>query len=155
MPQTSAGLLPFTVDAAGVRLFIVRMAGPFFVGKDFGAWTIAKGLYDPASESPVDAARREFAEEVGVPAPEGELIDLGQVRASSGKLITVFAVDTDPSLAFVGSNLFELEWPRGSGSMQWFPEVDDGQWFAPDVARRKLAGVMSQFVDRLVDAVAR
>ena len=136
MALHSAGLLPFRLDdPAGLAVFLVRMAGPYWEGKHEGAWSIAKGLFEPGIEDAEAAARREFAEEVGV-VFEGPLSALGEVVLRSGKVVHVFAGHARHDLAFVGSNLFEMEWPRGSGRLEWFPEVDDGRWLTITEARR-------------------
>ncbi len=152
MAVQSAGLLPYRRDGAGLHVFLVHMGGPFWARRDEGGWSVAKGLTDPC-EDPADAARREFAEEVGVPAPPGDLVDLGSRRMPSGKLVRVFAVEAPASLAFVASNTFALEWPRGSGRIQDFPEVDRAAWFTLDEARTKLVAGQIGFLDTLADRV--
>lgn len=138
MPLHSAGLLPFTRVDGSVQVFIVHMGGPFWGNRDRGSWSLAKGMYTPGEEAPEDAARREFSEEVGVTPPEGELIDLGEVRLSSGKRVRGFAVEASHDLAFVESNTFEVEWPRRSGKFRTYPEVDRADWFELDEARSRL-----------------
>ncbi|MFT3876180.1 MAG: NUDIX domain-containing protein [Propioniciclava sp.] len=155
MPLYSAGLLPFTVGDAGVQVFIVHMGGPFWGHRDRGGWSLAKGMYIPGDEAPEDAARREFGEEVGVPAPEGELIDLGEVRLSSGKRVHGFAVEASPDLAFVASNTFEVEWPRRSGRYRTYPEVDRAGWFSLDEARTKLTLGQVPLLDALHEHLTR
>ncbi|QPE04341.1 NUDIX domain-containing protein [Microbacterium schleiferi] len=141
MPVTSAGLLayrPTADDAARFEVLIAHMGGPFWQRKDAGAWTIPKGEYNAAEESPLEAARREFREELGIDPPDGPVIDLGSFAASR-KSITVFAVDgsaLDISRPVFGE--FELEWPPRSGRMASFPEVDRIAWMPLDVAAAKL-----------------
>ena len=55
-----------------------------------GAWTIPKGEIE-AGEDPLTVARREFEEELGVPVPAGELVDLGEIRQSGGKVVRAWA----------------------------------------------------------------
>lgn len=141
MPVTSAGLLayrPAADDAARFEVLIAHMGGPFWQRKDAGAWTIPKGEYNAAEESPLEAARREFREELGIDPPTGAVIDLGAFAASR-KSITVFAVDgsgLDISRPVFGE--FELEWPPRSGRMASFREVDRVEWLPPAVAAEKL-----------------
>src|ERR687885_3033895 len=135
MPKTSAALLLFRRRDA-LEVLIAHMGGPFWARKDAGAWSIPKGEY--TDEEPLDAAVREFAEELGSPPPEGPVIPLGTVRQSGGKTVTTFAVEGDFDLAVFRSNTFELEWPRGSGRIQEFPEVDRAEWVTVEVAREKL-----------------
>ena len=147
----SAGLLAWHRADGALHAFLVHMGGPFWAGKDVAAWSVPKGILDPG-EDPVAAARREFAEEVGVPAPSGEPLDLGTVRSGS-KVIRAYAVEADPRLVFRTSNAFTLEWPPHSGRMQEFPEVDRGAWFPPDEARVRIVRSQLPFLDRLAKAV--
>lgn len=149
MPLHSAGLLPFARVDGQLRVFIVHMGGPFWGHRDIGGWSLAKGMYTPGEETPEHAARREFAEEVGVPPPGGDLLDLGEVRLSSGKRVRGFAVEAPLDLAFAGSNTFEVEWPRHSGRLRTYPEVDRAGWFDLSVARRKLTMGQVPLLDAL------
>ena len=148
----SAGLLVFRRTATGIEVLLGHLGGPFWARRDEGAWSVPKGLVDPG-ESDEAAARREFAEELGLPAPDGPWVDLGEERQPSGKTVRVWAVegDVDPSAVVPGT--FEMEWPRGSGRMQAFPEIDRAQWFDTATAPAKLAAGQRVFVDRLVAAV--
>ncbi len=138
--RTSAGLLPFRRTAEGeCEVLIGHMGGPFWAKKDAHAWSIFKGEFDAGAEDALDAAKREFTEETGQPAPPGELISLGEVKQSGGKRVVAWAVEAptlDPA-TFV-SNTFALEWPPRSGKQQEFPEVDRAEWVALGVAREKL-----------------
>ena len=53
-------------------------------------------------------------------------------------MLTAFAVHGDVDITDAHSNTFEIEWPRGSGRMREFPEVDRVQWFSVAQARTKL-----------------
>jgi predicted NUDIX family NTP pyrophosphohydrolase len=137
--RTSAALLAFhRADSGEVSVFLGHMGGPFWESKDNEGWSIPKGEYDATAEDPMDAARREFAEEIGVPAPDGDLIDLGVHVQPSGKRIRCFAVAAPKSVRFVTSNEFTLEWPRGSGIVRRYPEIDRAEWFPLAEARRML-----------------
>ena len=125
------------------------MGGPFWSHRDERAWSLPKGEHG-TDEGPLDAARREFEEEIGTPAPPGEPLDLGEVRQRSGKVVHAFALAGDLDVASVHSNLVVAEWPRGSGRTITFPEVDRAAWFAPDVARLKMVAAQAAFVDRLL-----
>lgn len=124
------------------------MGGPFWARRDAGGWSIPKGEYEP-DEQPEAAARREFQEELGLPVPDGELVGLGEVRQSGGKLVTVWALEAtlDPALVVPGT--FELEWPKGSGTMREFPEIDRVEWFDIERAREKIVKAQAPFLDRL------
>jgi len=124
------------------------MGGPFFARKDAGAWTIPKGEY-AEDEPAIDAARREFVEELGLPVPDGEMVDLGEIKQSGGKVVTVWALEGDIDLGAVTLGTFEMEWPRGSGKMKTFPELDRVEWFGLDDARAKVVSAQRAFLDRL------
>ncbi len=149
MPKTSAALLLFRHAADGLEVLIAHMGGPFWARKDAGAWSIPKGEY--TDEEPLAAARREFAEEMGSPPPAGDPVALGTVKQSGGKSVTTFAVEGDFDLAGFRSNTFEMEWPRGSGRLQEFPEVDRAEWMPVAVAREKLVKGQVPVLDALVE----
>src|SRR5271154_4950382 len=116
---------------------LVHMGGPFWARRDAGAWSIPKGEAE-AGEDPLATARREFAEETGIGAPDGAAIDLGEVEQSGGKLVRVWAIEADVDVSVIASNTFTLEWPRGSGQMREFPEADRAAWFEVSSAREKI-----------------
>jgi predicted NUDIX family NTP pyrophosphohydrolase len=130
------------------------MGGPFWARKDNGAWSIPKGEYAPP-ETPLAAARREFEEEMGSAAPRGPYLELGTNRQPSGKIITTFAVEGDFDLSTFASNLFEMEWPRGSGRVQQFPEMDRAAWFPLDQAAVKLTRGQVPILQDLTEALAQ
>jgi len=149
MPKTSAALLLFR-HRDELEVLIAHMGGPFWARKDAGAWSIPKGEYLD-DEEPLAAARREFAEEMGSPPPDGDVIPLGTVKQSGGKTVTTYAVEGDFDLAGFHSNTFEMEWPRGSGRMREFPEVDRAEWMPVTVAREKLVKGQIPVLDALRD----
>ncbi|WP_371614581.1 NUDIX domain-containing protein [Streptomyces sp. NBC_00454] len=147
--KRSAGLLLFRDSgAAGLEVLLGHMGGPLWERRDAGAWSIPKGEYGP-EETAVDAARREFEEELGLPPPEGPYLPLGEVRMIGGKLVTIWAVraDLDPALAVPGT--FTMEWPPKSGRTAEFPELDRVEWFSPPLARTKLVVSQIPFLERL------
>lgn len=131
-----------------LEVLLVHPGGPFWSKRDDGAWSIPKGELGP-NETGIDVARREFREELGVPAPNGELTALGTVRQAGGKIVHVWAAPGDMDATRVASNTFELEWPPRSGKMQRFPEVDRAAWFDLDAARLKVLPAQRAFIDRL------
>ena len=151
----SAGLLVFRrAPDADIEVMIAHMGGPFWAKKDSGGWSIPKGEYEPGEE-PLVAARREFLEELGREAPSAEFIDLGEVRQPSGKRIRAWAVEADLDVSHITSNTFEMEWPRGSGRTERFPEIDGAGWFDLDTARSKLVKGQVPFIDLLIDRLGR
>lgn len=146
--KRSAGLLVYRRRLEGTEVLLGHMGGPFWARRDAGAWSIPKGEYDDAEE-PRAAAFREFREELGIDPPDGELIALGEVRQSGGKVVTAWAVEgaVDPSAVEPGT--FEMEWPRGSGHMRKFPEVDRVAWFGLDEASEKIVAGQRELLARL------
>jgi predicted NUDIX family NTP pyrophosphohydrolase len=149
VPKLSAGLLLYRVRDGVVEVLIAHPGGPFWARKDDGAWSIPKGEY-AHGEDPWAAAQREFEEEVGSAPPGGPRIDLAPVKQPGGKVVTAFAVPGDLDPANAHSNTFELEWPRGSGQMRTFPEVDRVQWFPVAQARAKLLKGQLALLDQLM-----
>jgi predicted NUDIX family NTP pyrophosphohydrolase len=127
----------------------VHPGGPFWVRRDVGAWSIPKGEYEPG-EDPLDAARREFEEELGTPPPsDPEPEDLGEVRQKGGKRVRAWAIPGELDTATVTSNTFEMEWPPRSGNRIEVPEVDRAEWFSLEDAREKLNPAQVPLLDRL------
>lgn len=149
MTTWSAGLLLYRRRPA-LEVFLAHMGGPFWARKDAGAWSIPKGEFDPASEKPLDAATREFREELGVEPPDIEWAELGTFRYASGKQIVVFTGD---GAEFAASDFvfgeFEMEWPPRSGRVASFPEVDRAEWVSPDAARAALVKGQRPALDAL------
>ena len=149
MPRLSAGVLVYRTCDGVVEVLIAHPGGPFWARKDDGVWSIPKGEYDEGDD-PWGAAQREFAEEVGLPLPGGPRIDFGPLKQPTGKVVTGFAVLGDLDITDARSNTFEMEWPKGSGKMREFPEVDRIGWFSVAQARIKLLKGQREFLDRLM-----
>lgn len=146
---TSAGVLLHRVRDGRREVLLGHLGGPFWAKRHERAWSIPKGVLEEG-ESPEEAARREFLEELGVPVPEGPWTDLGSVRQSR-KDVLVWAVEADLDPATVVPGTFDLEWPPGSGKMQAFPELDRVQWFGLDEAAELVVAAQAAFLDRLPD----
>jgi predicted NUDIX family NTP pyrophosphohydrolase len=149
----SAGLLLFRRSASGIEVLLGHMGGPYFAKRDDGAWSIPKGEYDE-DELPLAAARREFAEELGVAPPAGVEHELGTVRQRNGKLVTAWAIEADLDVTDIVSNTFDIEWPPRSGRRQSFPEIDRAEWIDVATARRKMIVGQDPLLDRLLALVA-
>jgi predicted NUDIX family NTP pyrophosphohydrolase len=144
MPEKSAGLLVYRRTGAGVEFLLAHPGGPFWARRDEGAWSIPKGLIDEGEET-LAAAQREFEEEIGRTV-EGDFRPLAPLKQKSGKLVHAWMVEADLDLDSFRSNLFEMEWPRRSGRMQAFPEVDRVGWFGPDEALVKILPGQAGFI---------
>jgi predicted NUDIX family NTP pyrophosphohydrolase len=150
----SAGILLYRRHGSSLEVLLVHPGGPFWANKDDGAWSIPKGELDPGEE-PLAAARREFAEELGLPAPaDSHPLDLGEVKLKSGKLIRAFALEGELDPETIVPGTFELQWPPRSGRTIEVPEVDRAQWFDPAAAAAKLNPAQAAFVTRLSEALS-
>jgi predicted NUDIX family NTP pyrophosphohydrolase len=152
MPKLSAGLLLYRIIDDVVEVLIGHPGGPFWARKDEGAWSIPKGEY-VEGEDPWTVAQREFEEELGKAPPEGPRIDFAPLKQPSGKVITAFAVLGDLDLEGTVSNTFELEWPKGSGKIREYPEIDRVSWFSVDEANAKLLKGQRPLLDSLTVAL--
>ena len=150
--RTSAGILLWRVRDDRLEVLLAHMGGPYWAKKDLGHWTIPKGEVE-AGEELVEVARREFAEETGHELPDTQLIELGDIRQKSGKVVLGWAAQGDLDPATAVSNTYEIEWPPRSGRMAAFPEIDRVEWFDLDMARRKLKAAQVPFLDRLEAAL--
>jgi predicted NUDIX family NTP pyrophosphohydrolase len=145
----SAGILAYRKSARGLEVLLVHPGGPFWRKKDDGAWSIPKGEIN-AAEDPEQAARREFAEELGSSASIGRLQALGEIRQRGGKRVIAFAGEGRFDPAALASNTFDMEWPPRSGRRQNFPEVDRAEWFDIEFARTKILSGQMELLDRLL-----
>ncbi len=150
--RVSAGLLLFRRSGSGLEVLLAHPGGPYFEQRDEGQWTVPKG--EPGADEPlVDAARREFAEETGLPAPDGPLVELGSIVQKGGKVVHAWALEGDLDPQAAHSNVVEIEWPPRSGRMQSFPEIDRVAWFDPIEARRRIKEAQIPLVSRLEEAL--
>jgi predicted NUDIX family NTP pyrophosphohydrolase len=151
MPKKSAGLLVYreAPNGFGIEVLLVHPGGPFWRNKDEGAWTVPKGEFDDL-EDPLEAAQREFKEELGSSPPVGDYLRLNPIKQKNGKTVHAWAVKGDFLPASLISNTFSCEWPPKSQRMQEFPEVDRAEWFAPDEAKRKIIGAQVALIDQLL-----
>lgn len=143
----SAGLLLVRGDGLAREVLLVHPGGPFWAKKDAGAWSIPKGLLE-AGEDPLAAARREFSEELGHPAPAGPFVELGAVKLKSGKQVTAFAARGELDPATIRSNELDLEYPPRSGKLLRIPEVDRAEWCALERARLAVNPAQWPLVER-------
>ncbi len=150
MPRkTSAGIVLYRRRGEALEVFLVHPGGPFWAKKDLGAWSIPKGEL-AEGEDPLEAARREFAEETGL-AIGGDFHALQPLEQRSGKTILAWAVEGDCDPEELRSNVFEMEWPPRSGQRRTFPEVDRAAWFCLAEARERIIAGQAPFLDQLIE----
>ncbi len=149
MSQQSAGLLLFRRQKDRLEVFLVHPGGPYWAKKDVGSWSIPKGEFD--QEDALLAARREFTEETGLPAPQGEYLPLAAIKQKGGKTVHAWAVEGEVDADNIHSNTFEMEWPPRSGKKQRFPEIDKGAWFSIQEAQEKINPGQISLIEELVE----
>ena len=149
--RKSAGILLFRIKEREPEVFLVHPGGPFWKGKDKGAWSIPKGEFDE-NEAAIDAAKREFMEETGK-SVNGNLIQLNPVKQKGGKLVLAWAVEGDIDADHIISNTYKLEWPYKSGKFQSFPEVDKAGWFSIPDAKEKINPAQTALIDDLLTKI--
>jgi predicted NUDIX family NTP pyrophosphohydrolase len=150
--RISAGILVYRWNSASLEVLIAHPGGPFFTTKDEGHWTIPKG--EPkAGEELIEAAVREFSEEVGF-VPTGPFTDLGTIQQKGGKIVHCWACEGDLPFGHIHKcNTFRMEWPLNSGRFQSFPEVDQACFVSISEARRKLKAAQVPLLDRLLENI--
>jgi predicted NUDIX family NTP pyrophosphohydrolase len=151
MPKVSSGLLMYRVREGALEFLLVHPGGPFWKNKDAGAWTIPKGEVQ-SGEDLLVAARREFHEELGI-EPNGIFDELKPVKQKGGKVVHAWAFEGDCDPEKCRSNLFQMEWPLGSGKQAEFPEVDKAAWFGMQEARVKINPAQIPFLDEIQDSL--
>jgi predicted NUDIX family NTP pyrophosphohydrolase len=147
MPQLSAGILLFRQHDGATQVLLIKPGGPFWANKHEGAWMIPKGAVEPG-EAPAEAALREFEEETGTRLAAIPFA-LAKVRQSGGKWVEAFAVEGDLEASGIASNSFEMEWPRGGGQRQSFPEAAEARWLTIAEARRLMLPSQLPLLDAL------
>jgi len=150
MKQHSAGLIIYRLKDNLPQVLLAHMGGPFHAKKDDGHWSIPKGLIDDGEDA-LEAAKREFTEELGLQVPDGEFIELGEVEQHNNKIVTAWALESDLDATNVKSNTFEMEWPPRSGKKQEFPEIDRAGWFSLAEAARKAIPGQAELFERLAN----
>jgi predicted NUDIX family NTP pyrophosphohydrolase len=148
----SAGILLYRKHNGQLEVLLVHPGGPFWARKDDGAWSIPKGEFE-SDEDPLRAARREFEEELGTPAPAGQALDLGEIKQRAGKLVQAYALQGDLNTRNITSNTVLIEWPPRSGRQLEIPEVDRAEWFTLQEARNRINLAQSELLDRLAERV--
>jgi predicted NUDIX family NTP pyrophosphohydrolase len=146
--RVSAGVLMFRRKNDSLEFLLVHPGGPFWKNKDDGAWTIPKGEATP-DEDLLTRAQIEFEEEIGT-KPSGNWIPLGSIKQKGGKTVHGWAIEGDlPDSFKLRSNTFQIEWPPRSGKLTEFPEIDRAEFFAQEIAGRKINPAQVDFLERL------
>ncbi len=158
--KTSAGLLAYKkLPNNNLKIFLCKPGGPFFRNVEFGIWSIPKGEVEK-NELLLATAMREFEEETGIwilRKSAKSFQELGEVKLKSGKIVNIFAIEVKdeeiPDDVKIKSNLFELEFPKGSGKFIKVPEMEEGRFFDLYEVGQRITEYQLEFVSRLYDVV--
>jgi predicted NUDIX family NTP pyrophosphohydrolase len=152
MKKKSAGILLYRFKNKQPEFFLVHYGGPFWKNKDLGSWSIPKGEFTD-DEKAFDAALREFKEETGIELQPVIVHELQAVKQKSGKIIYAWAIEGDINESSIFSNEFEMEWPPKSGKMKSFPEIDKGEWYEIEEARKKINPVQVNLLNETLEII--
>jgi predicted NUDIX family NTP pyrophosphohydrolase len=150
--RISAGILLYRFRNGTLEVLLVHPGGPYWHGKDVGAWSIPKGELEEGDDE-LAAAQREFEEETGSRV-SGEFLALEPLQLKSGKIVHAWALRGDIDASTIRSNAFSMEWPPRSGRQKEFPEVDRGGWFTMEAAREKIHPGQRGFLDQLEERLS-
>ena len=141
----------YRVRGGELEFLLVHPGGPLWQSQDAGIWSIPKGEIHPGEDG-LEAAKREFGEELGLPA-QGAFVELAPITQKSGKIVHAwgFAGDCDPSQ--IRSNTFSMEWPPHSGRMGTFPEVDRAAFFNLEQAKVRIIPAQVPLLEELLRKV--
>ncbi len=145
----SAGILPYKIVDNEIYVFLEHPGGPYCEGKD--VWSVCKGEY--FEEKAIDAAVREFNEESGISLEKDKLEYLYSCKVSNKKMVTMFMINKDLDPSHIKSNTFELEYPKGSGKIETFPEMDKATWMKISEAEEKVFNNQKVFLRKLKERV--
>ena len=145
--KLSAGIILYRRSGNELEVLLIHPGGPFWRGRDKGAWMIPKGGVEEG-EDVVACALREFEEELGT-RPASEPRPLCRVRQSGGKWVEAFMLEGDLDPDRIVSAHFEMEWPPRSGNHQSYPEVDRAAWFTLPEARIHILPSQAPILDAL------
>ncbi len=155
MKKISGGLVLYklTKHSNPLSVLVAHPGGPFFKNKDAGWWSIPKGEPDQC-EDILLAAFLEIEEETGE-KPHGPYLDLGWIIQKNGKKVFAwaFAGDWEDGKIPV-CNEITMEYPKDSGKMWTFPEIDQALLLPAEEAKQKLRPEQAVLVDRLIERLS-
>jgi predicted NUDIX family NTP pyrophosphohydrolase len=150
MKKRSAGIIVYRKTPDSIDVMLAHMGSPWWAKKDVGSWTIPKGEINDGEDA-FDTAKREFVEELSLPVPDGEFIDLGAIEQHNNKTVQAWAIEADIDVSKIKSNTFKIEWPPKSGKEQEFPEIDRAGWFDLSTAAQKAVRGQAALFERLAE----
>lgn len=151
MIKRSAGILCYKIDNGMLKVLLSHFGGPYWESKDIGAWSIPKGELNE-NERACDAAKREFKEETNLDI-DTNIKYLSSRKISNKKIAIIFCLDHDFDLSNCHSNTFKLEWPKESGCIKEFPEMDKFEWMDIEKAKSMIINSQLFFLEKLEDYI--
>lgn len=148
----SCGILMYRIIDSEYYYLCVHPGGPYFKNKDKHCWSIPKGVVE-TNESLKDTACREFFEETGIEISKdlkSQLLYLGSIKQKGGKTVHawIFPDPLPDKQREYKSNTFCMEYPKKSGNLVEFPEVDKIDFFVSADAKNKLNQAQAEFIKR-------
>ncbi|MBX4190651.1 NUDIX domain-containing protein [Candidatus Saccharibacteria bacterium] len=150
MKKHSAGLIVYRIKDGEPEVLMAHMGSPWWAKKSVGAWSIPKGEVEEGEE-PLDTAKREFTEELGLQVPEGKYLELGTIEQHNNKSVSAWAVEADLDISKTKSMTFSVEWPPHSGKTQEFPEIDRAAYMSLAEAAQKSVRGQAELFERLAN----
>ena len=147
MLKRSAGILVYKMEGNKIKVLLSHFGGPYRKNIDNGGWSIPKGEYNK-KEKAKDAAKREFNEETSLTPPKN-IEYLTSKKVSNKKLAIMFYVKDDFDISNCYSNKFSMEYPKGSGIKQNYPEMDAYEWMDISKAKEKIIKSQLHFIEKL------
>ncbi len=141
----SAGLVPYRIVDDELQILIAHPGGPFWKGRQQGAWSIVKGEFDP-DEDPLAAAVREFEEETGWAIDPVDAIPLGEITQRAGKTVSAWATAAAFEPETLAGGTVTTVW---RGRPITFPELDEVRWVGRREADRLLNPAQAVYYERL------
>jgi predicted NUDIX family NTP pyrophosphohydrolase len=145
MLKRSSGILVYRKINNKVEILLCHMGGPYFENKD--KWSLPKGEH--RNENSISAAIREFNEETSFKVKKEDLKFLGSHKQKNKKLVTIFYTEGNYDASKGFSNTFKKEWPKGSGRIKEFPEMDKYSWMTIEEAKEKILKGQVYFINKL------
>ncbi|MBS1744762.1 MAG: NUDIX domain-containing protein [Bacteroidetes bacterium] len=151
MGKKSAGIILYRKKYNSIEVLLVHPGGPFWAKKDKSVWSIPKGEFD--DETPLTAAKREFAEELGSEINCENFVALSPVKSGKSKTVFAFTTENDFDSSHIKSNIIRIDWPPHSGKTIEIPEVDKAAWFDINIAKEKIVRYQLPLLDELLHTI--
>lgn len=144
--KKSAGILLYKKENDKYYILLAHFGGPYWENINRGAWSLQKGIVEN-NENIINAAKREVKEETNIDVSES-IEYLATKKVSNNKLVIMFMSYFDGDINNFKSNEFELEWPKYSGIIKKYSEMDKLKWFSIGEAKEYINKSQLFFINR-------